>query len=289
MLSTEYRPIGVFDSGVGGLSILQEIRRELPDEDILYFADSAHCPYGARSEQEIRDLTTHAVTFMTEKRCKLIAIACNTASATSLAYLRNTFSLPIVGLEPALKPATQLTRNKRVGVLATEVTLKAEPLRRLREQYGAGIVLVTAPCPGLVELVEAGVTEGCAVDELLAECLAPMNEAKIDTLVLGCTHYPFVGQAIAKLLPANVRVVDSGEAVARQVRHVLERAGDRKAGSLPAQLQAFTTGEPTAFAKQLSRLLGYRMPVRGVICHEGTWAESPREAATDSPPVTPET
>ena len=282
MLGSEDRPIGVFDSGVGGLSVLQEIRRELPTEDILYFADSAHCPYGARSEQEIRDLTTRAVTFMVQKRCKLIAIACNTASATSLAHLRHTFSLPIVGLEPALKPATQFTRNGRVGVLATEVTLKAEPLRRLQESYGKGLVIIAAPCPGLVELIEAGFTSGPAVSELLAECLAPMIQADIDTVVLGCTHYPFVAQSIARLLPEHVQIVDSGEAVARQVRHVLEREGTLDTASQATQVQAYTTGNPDDFSRQVGHLLGWPIPVRGILYREDAWQERPPES---EPPV----
>ena len=275
MPDAELRPIGIFDSGVGGLSILQEIRRELPHEDLHYLADSAHCPYGARSAKEIRDLTTQAAAFLVAQGCKLIAIACNTASATSLAHLRDTFSLPIVGLEPALKPAVQLTRNGRVGVLATEVTLRGEPLRRLREQYGAGVEVVAVPCPGLVELVEAGTTEGYEVETLLAECLAPIIAADVDTLVLGCTHYPFVSRSIAAQFPAGVRIVDSGEAVARQVRHLLESERDLRVASSPGAVRAFTTGDPGTFAVQVTRLLGWCPPVRDVVRSGGAWVEPP--------------
>ena len=274
MTGSEWQPVGVFDSGIGGLSVLREIRQRLPHEDILYFADSAHCPYGPRPEDEIRDLTVYATTFLVKKGCKLIVIACNTASAMSLSPLREVFAVPIVGLEPAFKPAAQQTRNGKVGILATEATLRGRSLLNLRERFGKEIQVIALSCPGLVEAIESGDTEGPEVESLLACCLSPLIEAHVDTLVLGCTHYPFVWDVISKLMGGHVTIIDSGAAVARQVQCVLEREECIRPGLLPGNVRAFTSGNPINFARQFHQLLGHDVPVQGVVWNRCVWEET---------------
>ena len=274
MTGPEYQPVGVFDSGIGGLSVLRDIRRRLPREDIVYFADSAHCPYGRRPEDEIRELTIHATTFLVEQGCKLIVIACNTASAMSLSLLRELFTVPIVGLEPAFKPAAQQTRNGRVGVMATEATLRGRSLLNLRSRFGEGIQVIALPCPGLVEAIESGDTGSPEVESLLARCLSPMIEAHVDTLVLGCTHYPCVRDAIFKLMGDHVTIIDSGGAVARQVQRVLEREECICSGPLPGNVRAFTSGNPIKFGRQFQQLLGHEVSVQGVVWNRCAWEET---------------
>lgn len=274
MTGSEWQPVGLFDSGIGGLSVLRDIRRRLPREDIVYFADSAHCPYGPRSEDEIRELTIHATTFLVEKGCKLIVIACNTASAMSLSPLREIIAVPIVGLEPAFKPAVQQTRNGRVGVLATEATLRGRSLLNLRSRFGKGIQVTAVSCPGLVEAIESGDTGGSKVESLLARCLSPMIEAHVDTLILGCTHYPFVWDAIFKLMGGHVTILDSGKAVARQVQRVLERDECISLAPVAGNVRTFTSGNPINFARQFHQLLGHDVPVQGVVWNRCAWEET---------------
>jgi glutamate racemase len=236
-------PIGVFDSGVGGLSVAREIRRRLPGEDLLYFADTAFCPYGGRPLVEIRARSVMVVDELVGRGAKLVVVACNTASGAALETLREAFSIPIVGLEPAVKPATQRSRNGRVGVLATAATLRTERFYRLVEMYGQDVEIHPQAGPELVDLVEAGEIEGPVVQRFLSETLAPLVDADVDTVVLGCTHYPFLRQAIAEVLGPGVEILDSGEAVARQVERVL-RDLDGLAPAAPAgELQLLTNGD----------------------------------------------
>lgn len=274
MCGPESQPIGVFDSGIGGLSVLREIRQRLPHETILYFADSRHCPYGPRPDEEIRDLTAHATAFLVEKGCKLVVIACNTASAMSLSHLRGVFAVPIVGLEPAFKPAAKQTRNGRVGVLATEATLRGSPLLELQGRFGRGILVVASPCPGVVEAIESGETDGPETQRLLTRCLSPMIEAQVDTLVLGCTHYPLVRNVISRLMGDHVTIIDSGSAVARQVQRVLEREKCVRPGSMPGDLRAFTSGSPANLARQFRELLGCDVPVQALTWQRCAWAQT---------------
>ena len=218
-------PIGIFDSGIGGLSVAREIRQRLPAERLLYLADAAYCPYGGRPLEEIRTRSHEVVGELVRRGAKLIVVACNSASGAALESLRAQFDLPIVGLEPAIKPAVARSRSGRVGVLATAATLQTERFRRLVERYAADAELIQRASPELVELVESGEISGPEVGRFLSRMLAPLREADVDTVVLGCTHYPFLRGASGEGMGGGGGRVESGEAVARQVGRVLGEVG----------------------------------------------------------------
>ncbi len=224
---TSAAPIGIFDSGVGGLSVLAELRRSLPHEDFLYLADTAHLPYGARPGEEIRDLTARAVGQLHARGVKAVVVACNTASAYSLEHLRARFDLPIIGLVPAVKPAVAATRSGVVGVLATPGTLRGTLLQRVIREFAdpAGVQVLTAVSADLVPLVEAGQADSAHTRTVLRGALAPLAQAGADTLVLGCTHYPFLAGSIRAEFGETFTLLDSGAAVARHTRRVLSEAG----------------------------------------------------------------
>jgi glutamate racemase len=257
-------PVGVFDSGVGGLSVAREIRRRLPSESILYFADTAHCPYGGRPLEEIRDRSLVIGGELLRRGVKVIVVACNSASGAALEALRATFSIPIVGLEPAVKPGVAATRSGRVGVLATAATLQAERFDRLASTFAAGVELFPQACPGLVDLVEAGQTRGEKVREVLEPLLAPLREAGVDTIVLGCTHYPFLADAVREVMGADVTILDSGDAVARQVERVLRETGGLQASGR-GEVTLLTTGGAADVAAVAERLWGEAIPTESVV------------------------
>jgi len=220
------QPIGMFDSGVGGLSVLAEVRALRPTESIIYYADNAYCPYGIRPPEEIRQRTESIAGMLIGQGAKAIVVACNTASAVAIDSVRAAYpQVPIVGLEPAVKPAVAMTRTKSIGVLATPRTVAGERLRWLIEMHGGDVRVHTVAAAGLVELVEAGVLHGEPVREALAPLLDPMLEADVDVVVLGCTHYPFLRGAIEAYVGPDVRVIDSGKAIARRTQSVLDVAG----------------------------------------------------------------
>ncbi len=256
------RPIGVFDSGVGGLSVLQEITRQLPHEDILYFADSAHCPYGLRPMAEVRALATAVTAFLVEQGAKLVVVACNTASAAALHHLRANFDVPIVGMEPAVKPAAEHTRTHKIGVFATQVTFQGELFARLVERFAVGVDVHTQVCPGLVERIEAGQLDDPQTEALIRRCLTSILDAGVDTLVLGCTHYPFVRDSIKRVVGPGVEVIDPAPAVARQTARVLAREGLGNDSHRRGQVTFYTSGEAVSLATQVERLLGIRVLVR---------------------------
>lgn len=214
-------PIGVFDSGVGGLAVLRELRRVLPAEDAVYYADQANFPYGMRSADEVCALAVEAARYLLTQGAKLLVVACNTASSAALPELRRRFAVPIVGIEPALKPACAMTRSGHVGVLATDGTVQGEALKQLIERVAAGVEVLCRPAGRLVELVEDGMTDADEVERVLSEALLPMRERDVDVVVLGCTHYAFLKPAIERLLGPSVTVIEPGEAVARQAARVL--------------------------------------------------------------------
>lgn len=217
-------PIGVFDSGIGGLSVAQEIAQHLPQEKILYFADTLHVPYGSRSDDNIRELTAQAVDWLYQHGCKAAVVACNTASAFSLDYLRQRYGsqFPIIGLVPALKPAVLHSRSKVVAVLATAATFRGQLLQDVISHFArpAGVQVIPVICHELVPLVEAGLANSSQCQTLLKSCLADAVAQGADTLVLGCTHYPFLKQALTQVYP-QLHLLDSGMAVARQTARVL--------------------------------------------------------------------
>jgi glutamate racemase len=214
-------PVGVFDSGVGGLSVLREIRRLLPHEDLLYVADSAHAPYGERDDDFIAARSFAITGFLCAAGAKAIVVACNTATAAAIAALRARHALPIVGMEPAIKPAAGTTRSGVVGVLATSGTLAGRKFADLLVRFGAEVKVLVQPCPGLVERIEAGDLISPATRALLEGFIAPLLQRGADTLVLGCTHYPFVRALIEELAGPAVNIIDPSPAVARELQRRL--------------------------------------------------------------------
>lgn len=257
MGAVQEQPIGVFDSGVGGLSVWREIVRLLPAESILYLADQAHVPYGERPPSEVARLTSRAVAWLWEQGVKIVVIACNTASSAALNIVRQQWpDSPIVGMEPAVKPASQHTRTGHVGVLATPGTLRGERFTSLVERFANGVHVHTVMGSGLVSLVEAGQLNGPVVEQRLKEILAPVQGVELDHLVLGCTHFPFLADAIARVLPDGVKLVDPAPAVARQTQRVLARRGWLRATAThPGAWRFVTTGSLPAFRPLVERLV----------------------------------
>lgn len=218
-----HRPIGIFDSGVGGTSIWKEIKKMLPHEDTIYLADSANAPYGEKSKQEILQLSIKNTEFLVQQNCKLIVVACNTATTNAIDYLRAHYKIPFIGIEPAIKPAALHTKTKKVGVLATKGTLSSSLFHNTSKLYAEGITVVEQEGKGLVELIETGQTNSVVTRGLLLSFLRPMLDQDIDCLVLGCTHYPYLIPLLKDILPEHITLIDSGEAVARQTKAVLEK------------------------------------------------------------------
>ena len=215
-------PIGVFDSGVGGLSVLGEIRALLPQESLLYVADSAHVPYGEKSPEFICERSQRIAEFLLAQGAKALVLACNTATAAAISQLRERYpQLPIIGMEPAVKPAAAATQSGVVGVLATTGTLKSAKFAALLDRFASDVRVITQPCPGLVELIEAGELDSDVTRTLLQGFVQPLLAEGCDTLILGCTHYPFIKSLLRQLLPASVSLIDTGAAVARQLQRVL--------------------------------------------------------------------
>ncbi|WP_036382608.1 glutamate racemase [Muricauda sp. MAR_2010_75] len=216
-------PIGIFDSGVGGTSIWKEIKKMLPHENTIYLADSANAPYGEKSKEEILQLSIKNTEFLLQQDCKLIVVACNTATTNAIDYLRTHYNVPFIGIEPAIKPAALHTKTKKVGVLATQGTLSSSLFHNTSKLFAEGITVVEQEGKGLVELIESGQINSVVTRGLLLSFLRPMLEQDIDCLVLGCTHYPYLIPLLQDILPDHISIIDSGEAVARQTKAVLEK------------------------------------------------------------------
>jgi len=257
-------PIGIFDSGVGGLSVMKAIRAALPHEQLLYVADSANAPYGERSADFITARALAMAQFLVGHGAKAIVVACNTATVVAVDTLRARFSLPVVALEPAIKPAVALTRSGVVGVLATRRTLESPAVARLRAQHAGQARILLQACPGLVEQVERGDTDSAATRALLESYLTPLLEAGADTLVLGCTHYPFLAAPIHAIAGPGVTLVESSAAVARQLVRRLGGAlhpGSPRTG--PAE-RFFTTAVPGTMRTLVSQLWGVDVELQGI-------------------------
>ena len=251
------RPLGVLDSGVGGLSVLREIRAQRPTEHIIYLADQAHVPYGPRSIEEVRAFTIEAARFLIDQGAKLVVVACNTASAAALYHLRERFpDMPFVGMEPAVKPAARDTQTGVIGVIATEATFQGELYASVVGRFAQGVNVETRACPEFVRLAEAGETDTPVARTAVQRCLAPLLEAGIDQLVLGCTHFPFLKDAIQAAIGPGVTIVDPSPAVARQVGRVLAERALLADGTDPGHVIYYTSGDPAAFRKTLGALLG---------------------------------
>ena len=263
---TKSQPIGIFDSGVGGLSVLRAIRQELPGEDILYLGDQAHIPYGPRSKAQIRTFATGITRFLLSQGAKLIVVACNAASAAALHHLREHFpEVAFVGMEPAVKPAAETTHTGKVGVLATPTTFAGELYASVVERFAQHVEIYKSTCPGLVEQIEAGALNSPETRQILEDALSPMLAAGIDTIVMGCTHYPFVIPLIEDITGPDVRTIDPAPAIARQTRRLLSQQELLNPSDIKGEMQFFTTGDPDALSELLPRLLGETGPVEPVI------------------------
>ncbi|MCH9661516.1 MAG: glutamate racemase [Bacteroidetes bacterium] len=248
-------PIGIFDSGVGGTSIWQEIHELMPHEHTLYLADSKYAPYGDKSQEEIIALSKKNTEFLIHQGCKLIVIACNTATTNAISQLRATYNIPFIGIEPAIKPAALQTQTKSVGILATQGTLSSELFHQTADLYTNSITLTEVVGKGLVPLIEKGALESPEMTQLLQKYIQPMLDANIDRLVLGCSHYPYLIPLLKQLLPNSVTIIDSGEAVALQTKTVLTELGLLSSAEIRPTLQFFTNAETTTLALLLRSYL----------------------------------
>jgi len=262
--------IGIFDSGVGGLSIWREIASQLPGYDTVYVADQAHVPYGARPLEEVRMFSEGITRFLLENKADVVVVACNTASAAALHYLRARVpETPFVGMEPAVKPATRNTSTGVVGVIATPATFHGELFSSLLERFAEGVEVLPQVCPGLVKAIEHGAVDTPETRHILQTCLQPLLEAGIDQLVLGCTHFPFVQPLIEELVGDEVEVVDPAPAVARQTGRVLAELGVEPRTEGAGDHTFYTTGDPAAFTGLLKQLIGVREQARKLTWHRG--------------------
>ena len=259
MLITAKSPIGIFDSGVGGLSVLRAIRALMPEESIHYFGDQVHIPYGPRPMMQIRDFSEAITRFLLAHGAKIIVVACNTASAAALKHLRETFrNVEFVGMEPAVKPAAEHTQTGKVGVLATPATFQGALYTSVVERFANGVELFQNTCNGLVQQIEQGNLHGEETRRILSDALLPMLERNIDTIVLGCTHYPFVIPVIQQIVgdAARVRVIDPAPSIAKQVRRVLEAKGMKNESDARGDVAFYTSGDTGELTSLLPLLLG---------------------------------
>lgn len=261
-MTNKQAPIGVYDSGVGGLSVLRAIRAQLPSENTIYFADQAKVPYGERPLEEVRQLAESVTRRLMQEGAKLIVIACNTASAAALKHLRALHpDFPFVGMEPAVKPAAEQTLSGKVSVLATPSTFHGELYASVVERFARDVKVYQATCPGLVRQIEKGFLETPKTRRILEEALKPMLLEGVDTLVMGCTHFPFVIPLIRKIAGEEVRVIDPAPAVARQVERVLEACNLLNPSGTPGRATFFTSGDPKKLQSILPRLIGIEAEV----------------------------
>ncbi len=265
MSSFSASSLGVFDSGVGGLSVLRAIRAQMPEESVIYFADQGHIPYGPRSMEQIRNFSEAITKFLLEQNAKIVIVACNTASAAALKYLREEFpAVSFVGMEPAVKPAAEHTQTGRVGVLATPATFQGAMYASVVERFATGVKLLQDTCPGLVQEIERGNLNGVETRRILENSLLPMLENNIDTIVLGCTHYPFVIPLIQQIVGESVRVIDPAPAVAKQVRRVLEAKKIKTPPDGFGEVKFYTSGKTEELKSLLPVLLGETGEVKQV-------------------------
>ena len=252
--------IGIFDSGVGGLSVFREIRKVLPEQSYIYYSDSAHCPYGEKSQEYIIDRAREITRFLLSKGAEIIVVACNTATAAAIAALREEFPVKFIGMEPAIKPAAACTKTGIVGVLATAGTLKADKYHNTRERWGDNVQIVEQVGKGFVELVEKGMTEGQEAEDTVGICIEPLLDAGADTIVLGCTHYPFLAHTISKvaerLVPGRmVTIIDPAPAIARHLVEVMAEEGIEKTSPQGYTLEMHTSGDENLMKEVVGKIL----------------------------------
>jgi glutamate racemase len=256
------RPIGMLDSGVGGLSILREVRQLVPHEPILYFADEGHLPYGPRPRDEIREFVRCIIQFLIDQGCKLIVIPCNAANAAALHYAREQFpDLPIVGMEPAIKPAAEHTKTGVIGVITTKATYQGELFASVIDRFANGIQVETQVCPDLVLLVEEGAPDTPEAQATISKYLEPLKAAGIDELVIGCTHFTFLADQLSAQLGPGIAIVDPAPAVARQTVRVLQQHDLTAPANDAASVRYFTSGDPQKLKWLLATLINELNPI----------------------------
>jgi glutamate racemase len=267
--------IGIFDSGVGGLSVLKAVRAELSCHPVIYLADQAHVPYGERTKSEVRAFAIGITQFLLNQGAQLIVVACNAASAAALYDLRATYpNVPFVGMEPAVKPAASSTHSGVIGILATPVTFQGELYASVVERFAKGVTILQDTCPGLVKQIETGALDSPQTRAILLNALQPMIAKGVDTVVMGCTHYPFIIPLVQQIVGPHVQVIDPAPAVARQAGRLLESRGLRAVSAHTTCAQAtpvrfFTTGNPYHLREMLPMLLGETHDVQYVQWESG--------------------
>lgn len=251
------RPIGVFDSGVGGLTVVSEMIRMLPNESIIYFGDTARFPYGTKSAPELQSFVVEIVQFLRQEDVKFIVIACNSASATALKSAQELFAIPIIGvIEPSARGAVQATRNRRVGVIGTEATIKSQAYEKSIRSFDAGVAIYPQICPEFADFVERGEVDTPGVREVAATYLGPLISADVDTLVLGCTHYPLLTGLIEEVMGERVRLISSAVETAKEVKNILARRGQLRVESGRPKYRFISSGDEEKFLSLGSRFLG---------------------------------
>lgn len=255
-------PIGIFDSGVGGLSVWQHIQTLMPHESLFYVADAAYAPYGDKSVEMIRQRSLAISQYLVKQPVKALVVACNTATAAAVTELREQLDIPVIAMEPAVKPAVQHSRSGKVGILATNSTLQSQQYRQLVERFGHHADIIAQPCHGLVECVEKGWLDSEETYRLLDSYLQPLLQQGVDTVVLGCTHYPFLIPVVEAICGPEVRVIDTGIAVARQLQQMLQQRDLLASGSDKSVSHQFrTSGDPTQLQHMIVKLLGQQHAV----------------------------
>jgi glutamate racemase len=253
--SSDERAIGIFDSGIGGLTVVNAVFDLLPQEQVIYYGDTANIPYGSKTESVIREFSFKITEFLLAKNCKAIVVACNTASAAALDALRKHWpEIPFIGMEPAVKPAAKLTQTGKVGVLATAGTFKSQRYAKLMETYAEGVEMIENPCVGLVKLIEQKKVNHPETKALLESILRPMEAEGVDTFVLGCTHYPFVEVLINEIIDEAEHIINPAPAVARQLKNILEKRGLLHKGK-PDPPEFYASGDKESMAWALEFLL----------------------------------
>lgn len=261
-METNIRPVGVLDSGVGGISVLRELVRLMPGEDFLYYGDSANAPYGTKAAQTVVDLTVKNTEFLLERGAKAIVVACNTATSVAIRLLREKYpDMPVIGIEPALKPAVKAKEHSKVLVMATPMTLEQQKFNDMMHYYETDADIIKVPCPGLVELIEAGHLDGPELMEYLEQRFAPYKDEQIDAAVLGCTHYPLIRPMVQKMLPEGAVIYDGGFGTARETKRRLEECGLLNGRDSGGKVTFFNSKDNEKILELSERLL--MLPIEG--------------------------
>jgi glutamate racemase len=257
------QPIGVMDSGVGGLTVAKEIMRQLPNEKIIYLGDTARCPYGPRTTREVKKFTWEMTSFLVEKQIKMLVIACNTATAAALDDIRKELKIPVIGvIYPGARTAIKRTKNYRVGIIGTEVTVRSGAYEKALKSLNSRLFVLSQACPKFVPLVESGEYNGTIAEKIINESLKPLMNQNLDTLILGCTHYPLLEPLIKQVMGSEVNVISSGDETAREISAILQYNGTLEETEDEPEHEFFTTGSRTIFSKIASEWL--KMPIENV-------------------------